>query len=126
MHSAVMHTWVAIAACIPAPSELSWFSTYVKSLAGLLREPEGGVHVPVLASAADPAGQTKQRCRSRPASLTVLTTVPAAALEHWHVPADDMLAGTQSEVRENPLAKLVWLPLLPSHRTQLSLPTDGT
>jgi hypothetical protein len=122
----VLRTWVAIAACIPAPFELSWFSTYVKSLAGLLRGPEGGVHVPVLASAVVPAGQTKQRCRSRPASLTVLTTVPAAALEHWHVLAADKLAGTQSEVRENPFVKLLWLPLLPSHRTQLSLSAAAT
>lgn len=82
--------------------------------------------MPVLASAVVPAGQIRQRCRSRPASLTVLTTVPAAAEEHWHVPAADKLAGCHAESRENPLAKLVWLPLLPSHNTQLSLSAAGT
>lgn len=88
--------------------------------------PEGGMQLPVLASAVVPAGQTRQRCRPRPASLTVLTTDPAAAMAHWHVPAAVRLAGCQAVVMEKPLSKLVSFPLLGSHRTQLSLSAAGT
>lgn len=119
-------TWVAIAARMPAPFSLRSASTYAKSLAGLLRGPEEGVQAPVLASAVVPAGQTRQRCRSRPALLTVLTTVPAAALEHWQTPAVDRLAGCHAVVMVKPFSKLVSLPLLGSHSTQLSLSADGT
>jgi hypothetical protein len=111
---------------MPAPFAFMLLSTYARSFAGLLRGPEGGVHAPVLVSAVVPAGQTKQRCRSLPASLMVLTTVPAAALAHWHVPAADKLAGCHAVVMEKPFAKLVWLPLLASHSTQLSLSAAGT
>jgi hypothetical protein len=121
-----MFTCVAVAARMPAPRVFSVLMTCVKSLAGVLRAPEGGTHAPVLASAAVPAGQTKQRCRSRPAVLTALTTVPAAVLAHWQVPAAVRLAGCHSVVREKPFQKLVSLPLLGSHSTQLSLSAEGT
>lgn len=120
------HTCVAVAAKIPAPFAFRSFSTYVRSLAGVLRGPEDGMHAPVLASAVLLAGQTRHRCRSRPASVTVLITVPAAALLHWQVPPAVKLAGCHDESIENPFAKLVVLPLLGSHSTQLSLSADGT
>lgn len=117
---------MAIAARIPAPFELRSASTYARSFAGVLSGPEGGVQMPVLASAVEPAGQIRQRCKFRPALLTVLTTVPAAALEHWQTPAADRLAGCHAVVNVKPLLKLVALPLLESHSTQLSLSADGT
>lgn len=115
-----------MAARIPAPLELSVLSTYARSFAELCMGPAGGTQLPVLASAVVPAGQARQRCKRRPASMTVLITVPDVVLEHWHVPAAVRVAGFHAVLMENPFWKLVSLPLLGSHSTQLSWSADGT
>jgi hypothetical protein len=110
---------------------LSVLSTYAKSRVAGCTGPEGGTHAPLLASATLPAGHTRQRCSARPASLTLLMTVPGAGAAHWQLLPDAAAAGatragSQLLLMVNPLPKAVSLPVLGSHSTQRSLSGAST
>jgi hypothetical protein len=55
----------------------------------------------------------------------LLMTLPAAATAHWQEPEEERLAGFHAVLREKPPAKLVSLPLVGSHSTQLSPSAAG-
>lgn len=110
---------------MPAPLAFSAPSTYARSLAAVRSGPEGGTHAPLLASGELPAGHCRQRRKALPLSCMLLMTLPAAALAHLQEPAGERLAGCHAALSEKPPAKLVSLPLVGSHSTQLSPSAAG-
>jgi hypothetical protein len=118
-------TCVAVEMDMPAPLAFNVLSTYARSLATVLSGPEGGTHAPLLASGELPAGHCRHRWKALPLSRMLLMTLPAAAVAHLQEPVEERLAGCHAALNEKPPAKLVSLPLVGSHSTQLSPSAAG-